>query len=94
MRFIWSSDGEFDASSDSSHGNRKTFAGENLQNILKELEHFCSLWRIGLNAPKTKLLLFKLKQSKGPQNTIPNLWLRGDILDYEDSVKFLGITYD
>ena len=82
------------ASPDSSHGNRKSFAGDSLQIVLAELQHFCSLWRIGLNVPKTKLLLFKLKQNHGPQNTVPNLWLRSDLLKYEDSVKFLGITFD
>ena len=79
------------ATSDTPHAKRKTFAGEKLQDILKELEHFCSKWRIGINANKTKLLLFQIQKK---QNTTPNLWLCKEQLKYSDEAKFLGVTFD
>ena len=79
------------ATSDTPHAKRQTFAGEKLQNILNELENFCSKWRIGINAAKTKLLLFQIQRK---QNTTPALWLRKEQLKYSEDAKFLGITFD
>ena len=65
------------ASSDNPHASRKHFAGQSLQEIISELEQFCSMWRIGLNASKTKCLEF----SKSKTNlTRPNLYLRNELL--------------
>ena len=79
------------AASDTPHARRKTFAGDKLQEILKSLEIFCSKWRIGINAGKTKLLLFQIERK---QNTVPNLWLCKEQLKYSEQAKFLGITFD
>ena len=79
------------AASDAPHARRRTFAGENLQEILLTLEHFCNKWRIGLNASKTKLILFKIRKN---QNTEPNIYLKNELLKYEDNAKFLGVTFD
>ena len=68
----------------------KAFAGKILQDTLIELESFCSKWRIGLNANKTKCLIFKKKN----KFTTPNIYLQNELLGYEKKVKFLGIIFD
>ena len=65
-----------------------------MQVILIQLQQFCSKWRIGLNATKTKLLLFQLEKPNGQQNTIPNIFLKNELVKYEESVKFLGVIFD
>ena len=67
------------AASDAPHARRKSFAGQNLQDILLQLEIFCNKWRIGLNAAKTKLLLSKLNNK---QNSTPNIYLKNELLEY------------
>ena len=79
------------ASSDNSHSRRTKFAGQPLQETLINLENFCSKWRMGLNASKTKCLLFQRGKSS---LTTPNLYLMKEPLKYEDNIKFLGITFD
>ena len=69
------------AGSDNPHASRKRFAGDHLQEILVELEEFCSKWRIGLNAAKTKCLIFKNN-------------LRNELLKFEKEAKFLGVLFD
>ena len=49
--------------SDTPHARRKTFVSSHLQKILTNLEKFCSLWRIKLNADKTWCVNF-YKDSK------------------------------
>ena len=46
---------------------------------------------MGINANKTKCLLFQRKDS---YMTNPNIYLKNEILEYERKVKFLGITFD
>ena len=78
-------------SSDTPHSKRKRFAGTSLQETLSELEIFCKKWREGLNANKTKCLLFQ----RGKSNvTKPNLYLKHEMLHYEEQAKFLGIIFD
>ena len=77
---------------DNAHASRKRFAGEALQEILSELEEFCSKWRIGLNAAKTKCLIFK--NNKRRDLNPPNLYLRNELLKFESDVKFLGVLFD
>ena len=79
------------SASDNTHKSRKCFAATHLQEILCELESFCSKWRIRLNPDKTVVLnSFKNREN---DNT-PRLWLRGELLKYEKSCKFLGVTFD
>ena len=79
------------ASSDNPHSKRKSFAGQSLQNTLIDLENFCAKWRMGLNANKTKCMLFE----RGQTNlTKPNLYLKKELLSFEKNVKFLGIIFD
>ena len=79
------------AASDAPHARRKTFAGQNLQEILIQLETYCNKWRIGLNASKTKLLLFKTNKK---QNTTPNIYLKNELLQYSQEARFLGVVFD
>ena len=46
---------------------------------------------MGLNASKTKCLLFK---KANPKITQPNIYLQKELLKYEKHVKFLGIIFD
>ena len=79
------------SASDNNHKSRTIFAATHLQEILIELENFCSKWRIKLNPDKTVVLnSFNIKEN---DNT-PRLWLRGELLKYEKSCKFLGVTFD
>ena len=79
------------ASSDNTHAKRKSFAGQSLQETLTDLESFCGKWRMGLNANKTKCMIFQ----RGQTNlTKPNLYLKKNLLTYEENVKFLGIIFD
>ena len=80
------------AGSDNSHDSRKRFAGDHLQEILVELEEFCSKWRIGLNAAKTKCLFFKNNRKRDLNE--PNLYLRNELLKFEKEAKFLGVLFD
>ena len=79
------------AASDTPHARRKNFVSGHLQKILTNLEEFCSLWRIKLNAEKTWCVNFH-KNSKN--KNYPRLYLKGDLLKYKKSCKFLGITFD
>ena len=79
------------AASDNPHKSRNTFAATHLQQILIDLESFCTKWRIKLNPDKTVVLnSFNSKEN----NNTPRLWLRGELLKYEKSCKFLGVTFD
>ena len=70
---------------------RKVFVSSHLQKILIKLEEFCSLWRIKLNAEKTWCVNFyRTSQNKN----YPKLYLKGELLKYKKSCKFLGITLD
>ena len=82
------------AASDTSRRNQRSFAGDCLQTTLIQLESFCAKWRIGLNASKTKLLLFKMDKTNAKHITTPNIYLRNELIEYEESVKFLGILFD
>ena len=64
---------------------------QHLQRILLDLETFCSKWRIKLNPSKTWCLNFFLNSEN--DNT-PRLWLRGELIEYKKTCKFLGITFD
>ena len=77
--------------SDNPHGSRKVFAATHLQQIIIDLEQFCSLWRIKLNPDKTWCQNFFINNKN--DNT-PRLWLKGELLKYKKSCKFLGITFD
>ena len=79
------------SASDNPHKRRSIFAATHLQEILNELESFCTKWRIKLNPEKTVVLnSFNSIENK---NT-PRLWLRGELLKYEKTCKFLGVTFD
>ena len=71
--------------------NRKVFPGNHLQNIINNLESYCSKWRISLNPSKTWGLNFF---HKSINNNTPRLWLRGELVKYKKELKFLGITFD
>ena len=79
------------AASDNQHKSRKVFVQDYLQPILTQLEEFCSLWRINLNPTKTWCVNFYNRSS---DNNSPRLYLRGELLKYKKSCKFLGITFD
>ena len=79
------------AASDNTHKSRSTFAATHLQQILIDLELFCSKWRVKLNPDKT--IVLNSFNNKENDNT-PRLWLRGELLKYEKSCKFLGVTFD
>ena len=79
------------AASEDNRNSRKVFPAYHLQNIINQLEEYCSKWRIGLNPDKTWCLNFYLKKNN---NNTPRLWLRGELLKYQKQVKFLGITFD
>ena len=59
--------------------------------FLIQLENFCSMWRIKLNAEKTWCLNFHINKEN---DNSPRLWLKGELLRYTKSFKFLGITFD
>ena len=79
------------SASDNSHKSRKVFAATHLQIILIDLEEFCSTWRIKLNPEKTCCINFHITKEN---NNTPRLWLKGNLLQYKKSCKFLGITVD
>ena len=79
------------AVSDHLHRANKTFVTDLLQPILLKLEIFCSKWRIGLNPTKTWCMNFHLTKEN---NNTPHLYLQGEILKYQKSFKFLGVTFD
>ena len=79
------------AASEDNRKNRKVFPAYHLQNIINELEEYCSKWRISLNPNKTWCPNFFLKSEN--KNT-PRLWLRGELIQYKKELKFLGITFD
>ena len=65
---------------------------KNLQENLIKLKDWCNKWRIGLNAGKTKLLIF----SNRKHNETLNLQVNGVkiiVIEYGE-VKFLGVTLD
>ena len=62
-----------------------------LQPVLDDLERFCSNWRMGINPSKTWALNFF---SKAKHNNHPRLWLKGELIKYHKSGKFLGATLD
>ena len=77
--------------SDSTHARRKVFVSSHLQQILLDLESFCSKWRIRLNPDKTWCVNF-FTNSKN-DNT-PRLYLKGELLQYKKVCTFLGIKLD
>ena len=79
------------AASDNQHKRKKVFVQDLLQPILTQLEDFCSKWRITLNPAKTWCVNFHNRSS---DNNTPRLYLRGELLKYKQSCKFLGITFD
>ena len=79
------------AASDTPHSRRKTFVSTHLQEILINLEKFCSQWRIKLNPDKTWCFNF---YSDNKNKNYPRLWLKGEPLKYKTECKFLGITFD
>ena len=79
------------SASDNTHKKRKVFASTHLQRILIDLEKFCSKWRIKLNPEKTWCINFH--NNRQNDNT-PRLWLKGELLQYKKTCKFLGITFD
>ena len=79
------------AASEDNRKNRKVFPAYHLQNIINQLEVYCSKWRISLNPTKTWCLNFFLKKEN---NNTPRLWLRGELVKYKKELKFLGITFD
>ena len=79
------------AASDHQHKNTSVFVQDHLQPILTDLEKFCSLWRIGLNPTKTWCVNFHNKSS---DNNTPRLWLKGELVQYKKTCKFLGILFD
>ena len=79
------------SASDNTHKNRTVFVSEHLQKILIELETLCGKWRIKLNAEKTWCQNFFINSEN--DNT-PCLWLKGELLKYRKTCKFLGVTFD
>ena len=79
------------AASDHLHRSSKIFVTDLLQPILQKLETFCAKWRVGLNPNKTWCVNFHLTKDN---NNTPHLYLQGNILKYQKSFKFLGITFD
>ena len=65
---------------------------KNLQENLNKLKDWCNKWRIGLNAGKTKLLIFSKMNRK--HNETLNLKINGVKINEYGEVKFLGITLD
>ena len=55
------------------------------------MEKFCSTWKIKLNPNKTWCQNFFI--NKENDNT-PRLWLKGELLEYRKTSKFLGVTFD
>lgn len=68
----------------------------NIQQALLTIQDFCNKWRIKLNADKTQTILFI--PSKHPNNLqLQNqiqLTFQGQVLQFSNTVKFLGITFD
>ena len=63
-----------------------------LQKALDILKTWCNKWRIGLNADKSKLIVF-CKGIKPPINLYP-LKINDIPIPYCKKVKFLGILFD
>ena len=64
----------------------------NLQLGLKEIEKWCSKWRIKLNTDKKKVFVF----SRCPRHSgsVPVLQLSNAYLQQYESIDLLGVTYD
>ena len=58
-----------------------------LQSLLKDLENYCSEWKLTVNTKKTKIMIFE----KG-RHTRYNFSLNNTILDIVDSFKYLGVN--
>ena len=72
-----------------SHKNIKAVE-RRLQDTLKDLELWCSLWRIKLNAGKTQLITFSKRHN---QERI-RLTLFNQEIEHYDQVTLLGVTLD
>ena len=68
------------------------FAAKHLQQDLLNLAIWCAKWRINLNQPKNKVIIFS--GSKLARITEPNLKLYGETLKVCHQVKFPRITFD
>ena len=79
------------AASVNTHKRRKLLYQHISKKIMTDLESFCSKWRIKLNAEKTWCLNFHINKEN---DSFPRLWLKGELLRYTKSFKFLGITFD
>ena len=69
----------------------KSTITESLQEGLTILKTWCDKWRIGLNADKTKLIVFS-KNKKIKQKI--NIEINGKKVKEYKEVKFLGVTFD
>ena len=79
------------AASDHQHRSSKKFVQDYLQPTLIDLEKYCTKWRVGLNPTKTWCINFHNRSS---DNNTPRLYLRGELLKYKKTCKFLGILFD
>ena len=65
-------------------------AVETMQHTISVIEEWSHTWGLELSTDKTKAVLFT---NKRPRN-IPNLYLYNTPIEYVNSYKFLGITFD
>jgi hypothetical protein len=70
------------------YARRKRATYLRLQRALKDLELWCSIWRIKLNAAKTQLVSFSQQRPK------LELKLFGQVIKEQSEMKLLGVTFD
>ena len=60
-----------------------------LQNAVQKLSNYCKTWDLKINTSKTKVIVF----NKGGKKLRSKIYLDGQLLECEDSYKYLGLVF-
>ena len=65
---------------------------ESLNRDLDRVSEWCNLWRMKLNASKSKTMIVSRSHTMHPQS--PPLTIDGNMLKESDNLDILGVTFD